>query len=96
MRSEALPDVPAIGEFVPGFEASQWTGLFAPKSISPEIVRRLNAEVNAGLTDPKLRARFSDLGGAVLSGSPAEFGSLVVEDTEKWGKVVKFSGAKPD
>src|SRR5215510_1318746 len=77
MRSEALPDVPTIGQFVSGFEASQWTGLFAPKNVPPEMIRRLNAEVYVGLADPNLRARFADLGGAVLSGSPVEFAALV-------------------
>ena len=77
MRSEALPDVPTIGQFVSGFEASQWTGVFAPKNVPPEIVRTLNAEINVGLADAKLKARFADIGGAVLAGSPAEFGTLV-------------------
>jgi len=95
MRSEALPDIPAIREFLPGFEASQWTGLCAPKNTPREIVDRLNAEVNSGLADPMLKARFADLGGVVLPGSPTEFAALIAEETEKWGKVVKFSGAKP-
>jgi tripartite-type tricarboxylate transporter receptor subunit TctC len=96
MRSEALPDVPTIGEFVSDFEASQWTGVFAPKNVPPEIVRTLNAEINVGLAEAKLKARFADIGGAVLAGSPAEFGTLVAADTEKWGKVIRFSGAKPE
>src|SRR5262245_44508783 len=96
MRSEALPDVPTIGEFVPGFEASQWVGLHAPKNTPSEIIGKLNAEINAGLADPKLRARFADLGGTVLAGLPADFGKLIADDTEKWGKVSKFSGAKPE
>ena len=95
-RSEALPDTPTIGDFVPGFEASQWVGLHAPKNTPSEIVGALNTEVNAGLTDPKLKTRFADLGGTVLPGSPADFGKLVAEDTEKWRKVIKFSGAKPE
>src|SRR5215813_620692 len=96
MRSEALPDIPTIGDFVPGFEASQWVGLSAPKNTAPEIINKLNSEINAGLADPKLKARFADLGGMVLPGSVADFGKLIADDTEKWGKVVKFSGAKPE
>jgi tripartite-type tricarboxylate transporter receptor subunit TctC len=96
MRSEALPDIPTIGDFVPGFEASQWVGLHAPKNTPSEMIGKLNAEINVGLANPKLRARFADLGGSVLAGSPADFGKLIADDTEKWGKVIKFSGAKPE
>jgi tripartite-type tricarboxylate transporter receptor subunit TctC len=96
MRSDALPGIPTVGDFVPGFEASQWTGLFAPKNTPVEIIDKLNKEINAGLADPKLKARFADLGGTVLTGSPADFGKLIADETEKWAKVVKFSGAKPD
>jgi tripartite-type tricarboxylate transporter receptor subunit TctC len=96
MRSEALPDIPTIGDFVPGFEASQWVGLHAPKNTPSEIIGKLNAEINVGLADPKLRARFANLGGSVLAGSPADFGKLIADDTEKWGKVIKSSGAKPE
>jgi len=96
MRSEALPDIPTIGDFVPSFEASQWVGLSAPKNMPPEVVDKLNTEINAALADPKLKARFADLGGAVLPGSVADFGKLISDDTEKWGKVIKFSGAKPE
>jgi tripartite-type tricarboxylate transporter receptor subunit TctC len=96
MRSEALPDIPTIGDFVPGFEASQWVGLSAPKNTASEIINKLNSEINAGLADPKLKARFAGLGAAALPGSPADFGKLIADDTEKWGKVVKFSGAKPE
>jgi len=95
-RSEALPDIPTIGDFVPGFEASQWVGLHAPKNTASEIIKKLNAEINAGLSDPKLRARFADLGGSVLAGSPSDFEKLIADDTKKWGKVIKFSGAKPE
>jgi tripartite-type tricarboxylate transporter receptor subunit TctC len=95
-RSEALPDIPTIGDFVPGFEASQWVGLSAPKNTASEIINKLNSEINAGLADPKLKARFADLGGMVLPGSVADFGKLIADDTEKWGRVVKFSGAKPE
>ena len=95
-RSPALPDVPAVGETVPGYEASAWFGIGAPRGTPPEIVDKLNAAVNAGLADPKLRARLADLGGAPLAGSPADFGRLIAEETEKWAKVVKFSGARAD
>ena len=95
-RSEALPDIPTIGDFVPGFEASQWVGLGAPKNTRSEIIGKLNTEINAGLVDPKLKARFADRGSTVLPGSAADFGKLIADDTEKWGKVIKFSGAKPE
>jgi tripartite-type tricarboxylate transporter receptor subunit TctC len=95
-RSEALPDIPTVAEFVPGYEASGWLGVGAPRNTPTEIIDRLNREINAGLADPKLAARLTDLGSTVLAGSPADFGKLIVEETEKWGKVVKFSGAKPD
>jgi tripartite-type tricarboxylate transporter receptor subunit TctC len=94
-RSEALPDIPTIGELLPGFEASQWVGLSAPRATPTEIIGRLNKEINAGLADPKLKARFADLGGTSLAGSPADFAKLIADDTEKWRKVIKFSGAKP-
>jgi tripartite-type tricarboxylate transporter receptor subunit TctC len=95
-RSATLPDTPTVGEFVPGFEASQWTGIFAPVNTPSVIVGKLNAEINAGLADARLSRRFADFGGTVLPGSPADFGKLVAEETVKWGKVVKFSGAKPE
>jgi tripartite-type tricarboxylate transporter receptor subunit TctC len=95
-RSAALPDLPTVGEFVPGYEASSWYGIGAPKGTPAEIVDTLNKAVNAGLADPKLKARFADLGAAVLAGTPADFGKLIAEETEKWGKVVKFSGARPE
>jgi tripartite-type tricarboxylate transporter receptor subunit TctC len=95
-RSQALPDVPTVDSFVPGYEASAYFGVGAPKSTAPDIVDRLNQEINAGLVDPKLRARLTDLGGTVLVGSPADFGKLVAGETEKWAKVVKFSGARPE
>jgi tripartite-type tricarboxylate transporter receptor subunit TctC len=96
VRSELLPEVPALGEFVPGFEASYWAGVGAPRNTPVEIIQRLNKEINAGLADPKLKARFTELGGTMLPGSPADLGKLIADDTEKWAKVVKFSGAKPD
>jgi tripartite-type tricarboxylate transporter receptor subunit TctC len=95
-RSDALPGVPTVAETVPGYEASAWFGLGAPKGTPAEIVDKLNAAVNAGLADPKLKARLTDLGGAMLKGTPADFGKVIVEETEKWAKVVKFSGARPD
>jgi tripartite-type tricarboxylate transporter receptor subunit TctC len=95
-RAEALPDVPTVGEFVPGYEASNWYGLGAPKNTPAEIVEKLNKEINAGLADPKIKARLADVGGDVLALSPGDFGRLISEETEKWGKVVKFSGAKAD
>ena len=95
-RSDILPDIPTVGEFVPGYEASLLDGLGAPKNTPAEIVGRLNQEINAALADPKLKGRLAELGGLTLPGSPADFGKLLAEETEKWGKVVKFSGAKPD
>jgi tripartite-type tricarboxylate transporter receptor subunit TctC len=96
MRAEALPDIPAVGEFVPGYEASAWYGLGAPKNTPAEIVAKLNKEINAGLADPKLRARLADLGGTVLAGSPADFSKLIAEETDKWAKVIKSAGIKPE
>jgi tripartite-type tricarboxylate transporter receptor subunit TctC len=95
-RSEALPDLPTVGDFVPGYEASAWLGVGAPRNTPAPIVDRLNKEINAVLSDPKMKARLADLGGTVLAGSPADFGKLIVDETEKWAKVVKLSGAKPD
>ena len=95
-RSEALPDVPTVGDFVPGYEASAVHGLGAPKNTPAEIIDRLNKAINSALAESKTKARLADLGLTVLAGSPAEFGKLIAEETEKWGKVVKFSGAKPD
>jgi tripartite-type tricarboxylate transporter receptor subunit TctC len=95
-RSEALPDVPAVGEFVPGYEASTWYGVAAPKNTPAEIVAKLNKEINAALADPRLKARLADLGAEPMSMTPAEFTKFVVAETEKWAKVVKFSGAKAE
>ena len=95
-RWEGLPDTPTVGDFVPGYEASVWYGLGAPRKTPAEIVDTLNKEINAALADPNMKARLADLGGTVLAGSPADFGKLIAEETEKWGKVVKFSGAKPE
>ena len=96
MRSEALPDLPTIAEFVPGYEASAWFGVGAPRNTPTEIIDKLNREINESLADPKLKARLADLGGIALTGSPADFGRLIVAETEKWAKVVKFSGAKAE
>jgi tripartite-type tricarboxylate transporter receptor subunit TctC len=93
--SATLPDLPTVSEFVPGYEASQWYGIGAPKNTPAEIVEKLNKEINAALADPKMKARFADLGGTVLPGSPADFGKLIADETEKWGKVVKFAGIRP-
>src|SRR5215469_3663237 len=95
-RSEALPDVPAIGETVPGYEVNVWNGIAAPKGTPPEVVGTLNRAVNAVLADQRLEARFAELGGAPMPMTPAEFGTLVARETEKWARVVKFSGAKPE
>jgi tripartite-type tricarboxylate transporter receptor subunit TctC len=93
-RSEALPDIPTVGEFVPGFEASLWGGVGAPKNTPAEIIGKLNKEINAGLADPKLKARLADLGSTVLPGSPVDFGKLIAEETDKWGKVIRAANIK--
>ena len=95
-RSEILPDLPTIGEFVPGYEASQWYGMGAPKSTPAEVIGRLNNEINAGLADPKLKARFADLGGIPTPMTPAEFASFIANETDKWGKVVKAGHIKAE
>jgi len=95
-RSPVLPDVPALREYVPDYEASQWYGIGAPRDTPAEIVGRLNAEANNVLADPKMQARLADLGQTPLGGSPVDFAKLVAEQTEKWGRVVKFSGARAD
>jgi tripartite-type tricarboxylate transporter receptor subunit TctC len=93
-RSEALPDVPTVGEFVSGYEASSWFGVGAPKNTPAEIVNKLNKEINAALSDPKMKARLGDLGGTVLVGSPAQFARLIEDETEKWGKVIRAANIK--
>ena len=90
-RSEALPDVPSVGEFVAGYEASGWFGVGAPRATPVEIVDKLNKEINAGLADPKTKARLADMGSTALAGSPADFGNLIADETAKWAKVIKFS-----
>jgi tripartite-type tricarboxylate transporter receptor subunit TctC len=96
MRSEALPDIPTVDEFVPGYEASAWQGIGAPKNTPAEIIDRLNKEINAGLADPKLKTRLTDLGGTVLVGSPADLGKLIADETEKWAKVIRAAGIKAE
>jgi tripartite-type tricarboxylate transporter receptor subunit TctC len=95
-RSPVLPDLPTVTEFVPGYEFSFWTGIGAPRNTPAEIVDKLNAEINAALADPKMKARLAEWGATALPGSPADFGKLIAEETEKWGKVVKFAGVKAD
>jgi tripartite-type tricarboxylate transporter receptor subunit TctC len=95
-RSDALPDIPTVGEFVAGYEASAWLGIGAPKATPVEIVDKLNKEINAALADPKLKAKLADLGGTALAGSPADFGKLIADDTEKWGKVIQALNIKAD
>jgi len=95
-RWDGLPDIPAVNDFVLGYEASAVSGLGAPRNTPAEIIDKLNKEINAALADPNMKARLADLGGTALAGSPADFGKLIAEETEKWGKVVKFSGAKPE
>jgi tripartite-type tricarboxylate transporter receptor subunit TctC len=95
-RSEAVPDIPTVAEFVPGYEASSWYGVGAPKATSAEIVEKLNKEINAGLADPKIKARLADLGGNVLALSPADFGELIADETEKWGKVIRAANIKAE
>jgi tripartite-type tricarboxylate transporter receptor subunit TctC len=96
MRSPALPDIPTVGEFIPSYEASSWYGVGVPRNTPTDIIERLNKEINAGLVDPKLKSRLVDLGGTLLLGSPADFAKLIADETDKWAKVVRFSGAKAD
>ncbi len=95
-RSEVLPDLPTVADFLPGYEASAWYGLGVPKNTPGEVIDKINKATNAILADPKSQARFAELGASLLPGSSADFGKLIAEETEKWGKVVEFSGAKPD
>jgi tripartite-type tricarboxylate transporter receptor subunit TctC len=96
VRSAALPDVPVVADFLPGYEASSWFGAGVPKGTPAEIIEKLNKEMNAALVDPRIKERLDALGGISLAGTPADFGKVIAEETEKWAKVVKFSGAKPD
>ena len=95
-RSELLPDIPTVADFVPGYEASAWYGMGAPKSTPTEIIEKLNTTINAILADPAAKKRFAEMGATLLPGSPAQFTKFIADETEKWGKVVKFSGAKPE
>jgi tripartite-type tricarboxylate transporter receptor subunit TctC len=95
-RFEGAPDISTMGDFVRGYETSQWYGIGVPTNTPVEIVEKLNKEINAALADPKMKARLADIGGTVLPGSPADFGKLIADETEKWAKVVRFSGAKPE
>ena len=95
-RSEALPDLPTVGDFVPGYEASTWYGVGTPKNTPSEIVEKLNKWVNAALADPKMKTRLADLGATVLPGSPADFGKLIAAETEKWGKVIRAANIKAE
>ena len=95
-RLEGLPDIPPMGEFLPGFETSAWAGIGAPKNTPGEIIDKLNLAINATLADPRIKARFADLGGAVFALSPTAYAKRLAEETEKWAKVVKFSGVKPN
>jgi tripartite-type tricarboxylate transporter receptor subunit TctC len=95
-RLEVLPDIPTVGDFVPGYEASAWQGVGAPVNTPTEIIDKLNKEINAGLTDPKMKSRLADLAATVLPGSPADFGKLIAADTEKWGKVVRAANIKAE
>jgi tripartite-type tricarboxylate transporter receptor subunit TctC len=95
-RSDELPNVPTMAEFVPGYEASTFQGIGAPRDTPANIVKKLNAEINAAFADPKFKSRLADMGGTVLAGPPADFGRLIVEETEKWAKVVRFAGIKPE
>jgi tripartite-type tricarboxylate transporter receptor subunit TctC len=95
-RSEALPEIPTVGDFVPGYEESSFFGVGAPRNTPGEIIDRLNAEINVALADPKMKAKLNNLGSTALIGRPADFGKLIADETEKWGKVVKFAGFKPE
>jgi tripartite-type tricarboxylate transporter receptor subunit TctC len=95
-RSEALPDLPTVGDFVPGYETSSWSGIGAPKNTPTEIIDKLNKEINAGLADPNMKARLADLGGVPMPMSAADFGKLIAESVDKWGKVIRTANIKPE
>jgi tripartite-type tricarboxylate transporter receptor subunit TctC len=94
-RSELLPDLPTVADFAPGYETSAWFGIVAPKNTPFDIIDKLNREINAGLADPKIKARLADVAGPVLPGSPADFGKLIKQEAEKWGKVIRMLGIAP-
>jgi tripartite-type tricarboxylate transporter receptor subunit TctC len=95
-RSELFPDIPAIGEFVPGYEANLWNGIGAPRATPPEIIDKLNAAINAGLNDPKVKAQFAELGSTTAPLTPAEYGKVIATETERWGKVIRAAGIKAE
>jgi tripartite-type tricarboxylate transporter receptor subunit TctC len=95
-RSQALPEVPTVGEFVPGYEVSTWYGAGAPMGSPAEVIDKINKEINAGLADPKMKARLADLGGITIGGSPGDFGKLIAAETEKWAKVIRTANIKPE
>ena len=95
-RTDVLPDIPTVGDFVPGYEASSFWGVGAPRNTPADIIDTLNREINAGLSDPKLRSRLAQGGGAVYAGSPADFGKFLGDETEKWARVIKFAGVRPE
>jgi tripartite-type tricarboxylate transporter receptor subunit TctC len=95
-RSDALPDIPTVGDFVAGYEASSWQGVGAPRKTPAAIIDKLNEEINAVIAEPKIKARLADLGGTILSGSPAEFGKFIADETDKWAKVIKAANIKPE
>jgi tripartite-type tricarboxylate transporter receptor subunit TctC len=96
VRSETLPDLPPIADYLPGYDASGWFGIAAPKNTPADLIERLNKEINAGLADPKIKARYAELGATVYAGSPAAFRRFIQDETEKWGKVIKTVGIKPE
>ena len=95
-RSPALPEVPSVGEFVPGYEVSTWYGLCARMGTPAEVIDKINEEINAGLADPTMKARLADLGGVTIAGSPGDFGRLIADETEKWAKVIRAANIKPE
>jgi len=95
-RSDALPDIPTVGEFLPGYEASAWYGVGAPRNTPAEIIEKLNREINSALADPRMKVRLAELGGTILAGSSDDFGKIIADETEKWGKVIRAANIKPD
>jgi tripartite-type tricarboxylate transporter receptor subunit TctC len=95
-RSPTMPDIPTVGDFVPGYETSTWLGIGAPKNTPAEIISKLNSEINAALASAVMEARLADLGGTPLPGSPSDFGQLIANETEKWGEVIRAANIKPD